>query len=118
MPVSLEEASTLIKGAGGLIVLAHPNHPRGTSLVSLTKSLAEQHEIIKKRMLPYLDGVECWHSSHTPETTDAYLEFARSENLIVTGGSDCHQQPVIMGTLDIPEWVAEQPELKSRFKEI
>ncbi|MFO8089013.1 MAG: PHP domain-containing protein [Desulfatiglandaceae bacterium] len=118
MPVSLEDAAALIRGAGGLIVLAHPNHPRGTSLISLTKSLAEQHKIIKERMLPYLDGVECWHSSHTSETIDAYLEFARSENLVVTGGSDCHQQPVIMGTLDIPEWVGEQAELKSRFREI
>jgi 3',5'-nucleoside bisphosphate phosphatase len=118
MPVSLEEASALVRGAGGLIVLAHPNHPRGTSLVSLTKSLAEQHEIIKEKMLPYLDGIECWHSSHTPETTNAYLAFARREHLIVTGGSDCHQQPVIMGTLDIPEWVGEQAELKFRFKEI
>jgi hypothetical protein len=118
MPVSLEEASALVRGAGGLIVLAHPNHPRGTSLVTMTTSLAEQHAIIKKSMLPYLDGIECWHSSHTPETTSAYLEFARSENLVVTGGSDCHQQPVIMGTVPIPEWVGEQAELKSRFKEI
>jgi len=118
MPVSLEEASALLRGAGGLIVLAHPNHPRGTSLVSLTKSLAEQLKIIKVRMRPYLDGIECWHSSHTPETTSAYLQFARSEKLIVTGGSDCHQQPLILGTVPIPEWVAAQAELKSRFKEM
>jgi hypothetical protein len=26
----------------------------------------------------------------------------------MTGGSDCHQNPIIMGTLDIPAWVAEQ----------
>ncbi len=30
---------------------------------------------------------------------------------MVTGGSDCHQQPVIMGTLDIPAYVAEQFDL-------
>ncbi len=118
LPVTLEEASTLIRGAGGVIVLAHPNHPRGTSLVSLTQSLEEQHGIIKKRMRPYLDGVECWHSTHTPEVINAYLEFARREDFIVTGGSDCHQQPVIMGTLDIPAWVADQPKIKSRCKEL
>ncbi|GAJ23187.1 unnamed protein product, partial [marine sediment metagenome] len=28
--------------------------------------------------------------------------------LIMTGGSDCHQKPIIMGTLDIPDYVAEQ----------
>jgi len=114
MPVSLEEASALIRGAGGLIVLAHPDHPRGTSLVSLTKSPAEQQKIVKERMLPYLDGIECWHSSHTPETTASYLKFARRENLLVTGGSDCHQQPVIIGTVDIPGWVGEQPELRNK----
>jgi hypothetical protein len=28
--------------------------------------------------------------------------------MLMTGGSDCHQKPIIMGTLDIPDWVAEQ----------
>jgi hypothetical protein len=27
---------------------------------------------------------------------------------MVTGGSDCHQKPIIMGTVKIPEYVAEQ----------
>jgi hypothetical protein len=31
--------------------------------------------------------------------------------MIMTGGSDCHQKPVLMGTLDIPDWVAGQPRL-------
>ncbi|MBW2170268.1 MAG: PHP domain-containing protein [Deltaproteobacteria bacterium] len=108
MPVSLEEASNLIRGAGGKLVHAHPSDPNGTSLVALTRSLEEQHQIIRETMLPYLDGVECWHTRHNAETRAAYLEFARQEGLIVTGGSDCHQQPVIMGTIDIPSYVAEQ----------
>lgn len=108
MPVSLEEASQLIRGAGGKLVFAHPNSPKGTSLVTLTKSIKEQHQIIKGKMLPYLDGIECWHSSHDIETTSAYLSFARQEGLMVTGGSDCHQQPVIIGTVDVPAYVAEQ----------
>ena len=107
MPVSLEEASELIRGAGGKLVFAHPNNPKGTSLVTLTKSIQEQHQIIKEKMLPYLDGIECWHSIHDRETTSAYLNFANKEGLMVTGGSDCHQQPVIMGTVAIP-YVAEQ----------
>lgn len=114
MPVSLEEAASLIRGAGGLMVLAHPNHSRGTSLASMTGSLAGQQEIIKKTMLPHLDGIECWHSAHHPETASAYLEFARREKLIVTGGSDCHQLPVIIGTVEVPAWVASQPLLRQR----
>jgi predicted metal-dependent phosphoesterase TrpH len=108
MPVSLEEASKLIRGAGGKLIHAHPSDPNGTSLVSLTPSIQEQHTIIKETMMPWLDGIECWHSRHDPETTAAHLAFARKEGLLVTGGSDCHQQPVIMGTLDIPPFVAEQ----------
>ena len=108
MPVSLEEASSLIRGAGGKLILAHPNNPNGTSLVSLTPSIEEQHLIMKESMLAHLDGIECWHSSHNRKAVSAYLSFAKEEGLMVTGGSDCHQQPVIMGTLDIPPYVAEQ----------
>ena len=108
MPVSLEEASSLIRGAGGKLIHAHPSDPNGTSLVSLTPSILEQHKIIKESMLPWLDGIECWHTRHNPETISAHLAFAKKEGLLVTGGSDCHQQPVIMGTLDIPAYVAEQ----------
>ena len=107
MPVSLKEASELIRGAGGKIILAHPNDPNGTSLASLTPSLLEQLEIIRN-MLPYLDGLECWHSRHDRETVLTYTKFAAEEGLMVTGGSDCHQQPVIMGTVSVPAFVAEQ----------
>ncbi|MCP4681467.1 MAG: PHP domain-containing protein [Desulfobacterales bacterium] len=108
MPVSLQEASELIRDAGGKLILAHPNNPNGTSLVSLTTSIKEQHQIIRDRMMPYLDGVECWHSSHDQNTVKAYLDMARQEGLMVTGGSDCHQAPIIMGTVDVPLYVVEQ----------
>jgi hypothetical protein len=26
----------------------------------------------------------------------------------MTGGSDCHQKPVVMGTVDVPDFVAGQ----------
>ncbi len=108
MPVTLEEASELIRQAGGKAVLAHPNDPNGTSLVKFTTDLNLQLKIIEDSMLPFIDGVECWHSRHTQETTEYYLEFARKHSLIVTGGSDCHQNPVRLGTLDIPAYVAHQ----------
>jgi hypothetical protein len=107
-PLYLEEASKLVRGAGGKLVLAHPNDPHGTSLVALTKSLVEQTEIIREKMLLYIDGVECWHSRSTAETTNHYVAFAKEHGLIMTGGSDCHQKPIIMGTVQIPDWVANQ----------
>jgi predicted metal-dependent phosphoesterase TrpH len=107
-PLYFEEASRLVRNAGGKIVLAHPNDPHGTSLVTLTKSLPEQTVIIEDLMLPYIDGVECWHSRNDTETTRHYIEFAEKHGLIMTGGSDCHQKPVVMGTVKIPEYVAKQ----------
>ena len=107
-PLYAEEASKLLRDAGGKVILAHPNDPHGTSLIKLTKSLDEQTEIIKESILSYIDGVECWHSRSDPLTTDHYLGFAKKHNLIMTGGSDCHQRPILMGTVDVPKWVIRQ----------
>ncbi|MFC2041765.1 PHP domain-containing protein [Chloroflexota bacterium] len=107
-PLSLAEASALVRNAGGILVHAHPNDPNGTSLVSITSDLEEQASVIEEYMLEYIDGVECWHSRHDAKTTRHYMDFARKHGLYVTGGSDCHQKPILMGILDIPDWVAEQ----------
>jgi len=108
MPLSLEEASSLIRGAGGKLMLAHGNDPNGTSLAAFTTSIEEQCRIIREAMLPFLDGIECWHSRLSPETTSAYISLARENGLMVSGGSDCHQDPIIMGTVDVPASVAGQ----------
>ena len=88
--------------------MAHPNDPYGTSLVALTKVLAEQTQIVEEKVLPYCDGVECCHSRRTSETTRHYMAFAKRHGLIMTGGSDCHQNPILMGTVDVPDWVVNQ----------
>lgn len=108
MPLSLPEASDLIRNAGGRVILAHPNDPNGTSLGPLASSLDEQHRLINESMRPFLDGIECWHSRHDQKTAAAYAAFAKREGLLMTGGSDCHQQPVILGTVEIPDFVARQ----------
>jgi predicted metal-dependent phosphoesterase TrpH len=107
-PLSLAEASALVRNAGGVMVLAHPNDPNGTSLVSLTTDLAEQTKVIEEYMLDCIDGVECWHSRNDAATTAHYSKFARRHNLLMTGGSDCHQKPVILGTVAVPDFVAGQ----------
>jgi predicted metal-dependent phosphoesterase TrpH len=107
-PLYIEEASRLVRKAGGIIVLAHPNDPHGTSLVTLTKSLRKQTEIMEESILGYIDGVECWHSRNDSPTTNHYIKFAKKHGLIMTGGSDCHQKPILMGTVKVPEYVAEQ----------
>jgi predicted metal-dependent phosphoesterase TrpH len=107
-PLYLKEASKLIRDAGGRIILAHPNDPNGTSLAALTKSLDEQTSIVQDSMLDYIDGIECWHSRNDSQTTKHYVKFTKALGLILTGGSDCHQKPILMGTVTIPGSVANQ----------
>ena len=107
-PLYLKDASKMVHNAGGKLVIAHPNDPHGISLVALTKSLSEQSEIIAESMLDFIDGVECWHSRSDARTTDHYLRFAKEHGLMVTGGSDCHQKPIVMGTVPVPDYVADQ----------
>ena len=107
-PLSLAEASQLIRNAGGILIHAHPGDPKGTSLASITHDLEKQTKVIEEYMLQYIDGVECWHTDHDEKITAHYIEFARKHDMFMTGGSDCHQKPLLMGTLDIPDWVAQQ----------
>ncbi|MCJ7605705.1 MAG: PHP domain-containing protein [Dehalococcoidales bacterium] len=107
-PLSLPDASRLIRKAGGKLVLAHPNDPNGTSLISMTENLAEQTGIVRGEMMEYIDGIECWHSRAGRTTTRHYINFCRTNGLIMTGGSDCHQKPLVLGTVDVPDEVAAQ----------
>jgi predicted metal-dependent phosphoesterase TrpH len=107
-PFTLEDSVRLMKAAGGVLVLAHPNIRGSPSLNKLTPDLEAQTRIIEETMLEHLDGIECWHSRLDEESSKHYQAFVKRHDLIATGGSDCHQRPVLMGTLDIPDWVAEQ----------
>ncbi len=107
-PLSPDEAAKLIRNAGGIIILAHPNDPNGTSLISLTADLTEQTAIIQEHLLKHIDGIECWHSRNDTATTEHYIEFCRKHGLLMTGGSDCHQKPILMGSVAVPDFVAGQ----------
>ena len=106
-PLPLSEASSLIRNAGGILVLAHPNDPNGTSLNKVTTDLGEQTKIIEDYMLDHIDGLECWHSRHDVQTTNHYLEFTKRHGIIATGGSDCHQKPITMGTVQVPDHIGD-----------
>jgi hypothetical protein len=67
-----------------------------------------QQQVIEDSMLDSIDGIECWHTRMDTEATSSYLRFARTKGLMVTGGSDCHQQPIIIGTVAVPDFVADQ----------
>jgi predicted metal-dependent phosphoesterase TrpH len=107
-PLYPKDAAKLVRNAGGKVILAHPNDPHGTSLIELTKSLEEQTEIITNAILQFIDGIECWHSRNDVTTTNHYVNYSKEHRLLMTGGSDCHQKPILMGTVKVPPNVANQ----------
>jgi len=76
LPVA--EGLEAIHASGGVAVLAHPN---------LSRRLRTKLNTLLR--LPF-DGIECYHISHTPDTTRELLGIAESRGLLATGGSDCH----------------------------
>ena len=76
------ECIDLIKGANGLSVLAHPNQ--------LLMDDGELEETLKKLISYGLDGIEVYHSGHSPEEVEKYLNLANKYNLLISAGSDYH----------------------------
>lgn len=75
--MSARHGIELIHQAGGLAVAAHP-------------ALNQTDDVIPLLVDAGLDGIECYHTKHSPSDTKRYLRFAEKYNLLVTGGSDCH----------------------------
>jgi predicted metal-dependent phosphoesterase TrpH len=90
--ISALDAIELIHQAGGLAVMAHPG-------------LNRTDDVIPRLVDAGLDGLECFHTKHSPVTTERYLRLAQAHRLLITGGSDCHGlskgRPLI-GTVKLP----------------
>jgi 3',5'-nucleoside bisphosphate phosphatase len=67
----------LIKGVGGVPVLAHPYSLQSNDLVL---------ELIKAGIM----GLEVYYPEHTKAMIALYEGYCRKYNLLLTGGSDCH----------------------------
>lgn len=80
--MNYQEYLELIRNSGGIPVLAHP------------KSLnlpEKEFLILLKDMIKYsLEGIEVYHSTHTPEEMSYYYQIANQYNLLISGGSDYH----------------------------
>ena len=77
-----EECIELILQSKGIPILAHPK--------SLELSEKEFLMLLKEMINFGLKGIEVYHSSHTEEETEYYLEIANKYNLLISGGSDYH----------------------------
>jgi predicted metal-dependent phosphoesterase TrpH len=78
-PPRIEPATAVewIREAGGSAVLAHPGIYGDDALVEA---------IIRGG----IDGIEVYHSDHSPEDEARYLELAKRNGLPITAGSDFH----------------------------
>jgi predicted metal-dependent phosphoesterase TrpH len=81
--ISLPEAVSLIKGAGGIAVIAHP--------VSLN---FRDFGVFESQLRGFIDqgleGIEVYSSMHKDSEVRRFKELAIRYNLAVTGGSDYH----------------------------
>lgn len=90
--MSAAHAIELLHQAGGLAVMAHPG-------------LNRSDEVIPAMVDAGLDGIECFHTKHSPATSSHYLNLAQRFQLLVTGGSDCHgasKGKPVMGSVKLP----------------
>ena len=92
--LSCRHAIDLIHEAGGVAVLAHPGVSPNTM-----KVLARLLE------LPF-DGIEVYHTKHTPGQMTQFIQLALERDLLISGGSDCHgtatKSEPDMGKLYVP----------------
>lgn len=81
-----QECLELIANSGGIPVLAHPK--------SLELSEKEFLILLKEMISCGLKGIEVYHSSHSKEEMNYYLEIANKYDLLISGGSDFHGKTV------------------------
>lgn len=89
------EVIAAIRAAGGIAALAHPVQLR-------CENSAQLERIVRNLVHHGLEGLEVYHSQHTPERTRRYLDLARRFGLLITGGSDFHGWTKPHASLGLP----------------
>jgi predicted metal-dependent phosphoesterase TrpH len=73
--------------SGAVCLIAHPGRREGGFTFYDLPLLDELRADIP------LDGIEVYHPYHSPEMVQAYLEYVRKHNLLLSTGSDSHSLP-------------------------
>lgn len=80
-----KEVIDIIHKAGGKAFLAHPFEYKFDDTIGFINALRQEKE---------LDGIECFHPSSVDDNKkDILVEYARKNNLFISGGSDYHGSP-------------------------
>ena len=77
----VEDVVNCVHQASGVVVLAHP----GASFYNGVD--VERLDLLVEMGV---GGLECFSFHHDEAETRGYLDYCRSRNLLITGGSDCH----------------------------
>jgi len=99
-----EEVLKIIKKAGGLAILAHPGGNLGGDL---TKQNHQIEATLALFLEMGLDGLECYHPSHSPAVTQICLEWCQRNRRLISGGSDCHGEIIPSRRLGQPVLTAD-----------
>jgi predicted metal-dependent phosphoesterase TrpH len=92
MEIAPHDAIGLIRRYGGIAVAAHPGSYNNDTLLN---------ELI----MAGLEGIEVYHPDHDRQMSEHLLEIARKNQLLVTGGSDCHggrKGRIMLGEVRVP----------------
>ena len=79
-----KEVIDIIHKAGGKAFLAHPFEYKFKDTIEFINDLRKEKE---------LDGIECFHPSANQEQRKILVEYAKNNNLYISGGSDYHGSP-------------------------
>lgn len=101
-----KEVVDIIHKSGGKAFLAHPFEYKFENTIKLIDDLIKETP---------LDGIECFHPSANEEQMELLVDYARKNNLFISGGSDYHGKlkPDIeigigKGNLNIPKDFVEE----------
>ena len=101
--LSPKEAADMIKGIGGVSVLAHPK--------TINFKNKSTENFLKMLVRDGIQGIEVYHSDHTAKDENEFKELAEKYNLLMTGGSDCHgfgKKEILIGKVRIPYELVER----------
>ena len=101
--LSPRKAVEMIKGVGGIAVLAHPK-----TLYIKDRSM---EDILRLLIKDGIEGIEVYHSDHTRKDEGRLSALAEKYKLVITGGSDCHglgKKQVLIGKVKIPYELVEK----------
>ncbi|HEY3396882.1 MAG TPA: PHP domain-containing protein [Armatimonadota bacterium] len=96
--LSATEGIGVIRRAGGVPVLSHPGLVRDDRLV---------RELLDAAGDARVEGVEAYHTAHTPPQCKKYARMAEERGLLITMGTDSHgpggSVPVEIGSMYMPD---------------